>query len=329
MTIYEIAEKAGVSASTVSRVLNNYPYVQKETRAKVLKVLSENNFVPNDTARNLVTSTTNMIGILISDIRTTQHTDGVYYIEQEFSKNGYSCLIYNTGAELENQKKYIQLLSQRKVDAVVLMGSIYQNSTVQDAIMTYMPHTPVAICNGYLDGPNIYGVVADEYNGVYDSVKILVDRGRKNLVFATNPLTPSNENKVKGYKAGIHDFLPNTNAVVWEIGSETEEVKNNLKELFSTHKEVDGIVFAEDFLALIGIRVLSELGAKVPEDISIIGLNNSKFAEISIPSLTSIDNMLFDVSLTVARNLVEVLKGNHVNHKMMVCSRIIERDSTK
>ncbi|MBQ6124577.1 MAG: LacI family DNA-binding transcriptional regulator, partial [Spirochaetales bacterium] len=74
-TIYDIAEKAGVSASTVSRVINNYPYVNKETRAKVLKVISESNYIKNDSARSLATQSTKMAGILIADVRTTHHTE--------------------------------------------------------------------------------------------------------------------------------------------------------------------------------------------------------------------------------------------------------------
>ena len=96
-TIYEIAKEAGCSASTVSRVINDYPYVKKATRTKVLKIIESKNFIPNETARNLVTQSTKIIGVLIADIRTAQHTDGIYYIEQELSKHGYSCLICNTG----------------------------------------------------------------------------------------------------------------------------------------------------------------------------------------------------------------------------------------
>ena len=130
VTIYDIAKLAGVSASTVSRVINEYPHVKKSTRARVLKLLDEYHYVPNETARGLVNQSTRMIGILISDIRTTHHTDGVYYIEQELSKQGYSCLIYNTGSSKKDQTRYIQLLSQRKVEAAVLMGSIYQTEVV-------------------------------------------------------------------------------------------------------------------------------------------------------------------------------------------------------
>ena len=88
VTIYDIAKMAGVSPSTVSRIINNYPHVKKATRARVQKLLQEYHYIPNEAARGLVTQASRIIGILISDIRTTHHTDGVYYIEREFVRQG-------------------------------------------------------------------------------------------------------------------------------------------------------------------------------------------------------------------------------------------------
>lgn len=326
-TIYDIAQEAGVSAATVSRVINNYPYVSKATRDKVNKLLKECHYVPNETARSLVTQSSKMVGILIADVRTTHHTDGVYYIEHEFSKKGYSCLIYNTGTNEENQAKYIQLLSQRKIDAVVLMGSIYQNGSVKKAISTYIPSVPVAICNGYLEGENIYGVLSNEKEGVYNAVKLLSEKCHKNIAFLLNHTTPSNEEKVNGFNSGFSEFIKKGEKVVKITGDTIEEIKESTKEAIKNYN-LDAIIYAEDFMALVGLKAISELKLKIPEDIAVMGINNSKFAPLSIPSLSSIDNMLYDTSLTSVRNLLAVLSGEHENHKMIIASEIVEREST-
>ena len=328
-TIYDIAEKAGVSASTVSRVINNYPYVNKETRAKVLKVIAESNYIQNDSARSLATQNTKMAGILIADVRTTHHTEGVYYVEKEFSKNGYSCLIYNTGTDPEQQAKYIQILSQKKVEAVVLMGSVFQNVTVQNAIMVYMPNTPVAICNGYLDGPNIYGVTADERGGFMNAVRMLAAKGRKNLVFITNKLTPSNREKLEGFKAGVKLYLDNGRPDFVEVESGSiGDIEQATCNVLKTRPKTDAILYSEDFIALAGLHALYELGVKVPEQVAVVGMNNSRYAGISNPTLTSIDNMLYDTSLIAVRNLLDVLNGERVNHRMSIGSELVERSST-
>ena len=328
-TIYDIAEKAGVSASTVSRVINNYPYVNKETRAKVLKVIAESNYIQNDSARSLATQSTRMAGILIADVRTTHHTEGVYYVEHEFSKNGYSCLIYNTGTDPEQQAKYIQILSQKKVEAVVLMGSVFQNVSVQNAIMVCMPNTPVAICNGYLDGPNIHGVTSDEHGGVMNAVKLLTSKGRKNIAFMTNRLTPSNQEKLNGFNDGCKLYVKGGSSEVIEVQSgEVSDYEEATRKLMSERPDTDAIVYSEDFIALAGLHALYEMSIKVPEQVSVVGMNNSRYAQISNPALTSIDNMLYDTSLIAVRNLLEVLKGERVNHRMSIGTNIVERSST-
>ena len=328
-TIYEIAKATGVSASTVSRVINNYPYVQKETRAKVLKALTEFNYVQNDAARSLVTQESKMVGILIADVRTTHHTEGVYYIEHELSRHGYSSIIYNTGADPDTQAKYIQTLSQRRVDAVVLMGSVYQNDTVQNAIMIYLPNTPVAICNGYLDGKNIYGVISDEKTGVSDAVKLLVSKGRHNFAFITNHYTPSNYTKLDGFNLGLKLYAPaDATSVVVEAGDDVAQIQEATASLVRSKPELDAIVFADDFVALAGLHALVEMGVKIPSQIAVIGLNNSRYASISNPALTSIDNMLYDTSLIAVRNLLEVMNGEHVNHKISISTVIVERSTT-
>ena len=127
ITIYEIAKLADVSPSTVSRVINHKENVNAATKERVEKILREHNFVVNEAARGLVMKQSRMIGILISDLRTTQHTSGVYYMERELTAKGYTCLILNTGRNPEEQKVSIERLSRRNVDAAILMGSVYQN----------------------------------------------------------------------------------------------------------------------------------------------------------------------------------------------------------
>ena len=97
MTIYDIARIAGVSASTVSRVVNNKPGIKEETRKQILALLEQYDYSPNETARGLVNKASRMIGILIADIRYAHHVDIAYYIEEEMGKHGYCSLILNTG----------------------------------------------------------------------------------------------------------------------------------------------------------------------------------------------------------------------------------------
>lgn len=328
VTIYDIAKMANVSASTVSRVANNRPNVNKDTRARIMKLLKEHGYTANEIARSLVNQSSRMIGVLISDIRTTHHTDGIFYLQRELSKQGYSCLIYNTGTRDEEQTQYVEILSKRKVDAAVLMGSIYQSDAMRSALQKYLPTTPVFICNGYLDLPNVYGLIADEKNGVMDCVKLLSEKGRRKPAFIVNQYTPSSILKREGFEDGVARYYEGLSPVVIESGTDNQSIYEATQALMRTHPDIDGIIFSEDLLAVMGIRALVEMDLSVPKDVAVIGINNSVFTEICTPTITSLDNMLYDLSLTAAKDVIGVLQGEHVNRKVMIYSQIVQRQST-
>ena len=324
VTIYEIAEEAGCSASTVSRVINGYPYVKKATRNKILKIIERRNFVPNATARNLVNQSTRMLGILIADLRTAQHTDGIVYIERELSKLGYSCIICNTGPEANSIKSYIQMLSERNVEGIIMMGSIYQSDAVKEALELYMPDIPTVLCNGYIESDNIYGIIADEESGVFDAVKLLERTECKNIAFILDHKTPSNLKKVDGYQKALKE-----DGIILYVPDELAEMKNAIKEFIEVHNDIDGIIFSEDYIALVALNLFSEMSIKVPERISVIAINNSRYAEIGIPPLTSIDNKLYDTSITAVRTILALLNGEETSKKILLQTEIIERKTTK
>ena len=121
MTIYDIAREAGVSASTVSRVINDKPGVNRQTRERVRALLAEHRYVPNEAARGLVTQSSHLVGVLVADIRNQHHIEGAYYIAQELARLGYCALVLNTGRSDEERAAGIRMLETRKAEAAVLM----------------------------------------------------------------------------------------------------------------------------------------------------------------------------------------------------------------
>lgn len=327
-TIYDIAEMAGVSASTVSRVINNKSGVRKETRERITKLLKQYNYIPNETARGLVNQSSRIIGILIADIRTTHHTDAVYFIERAFSKQGYCCLILNTGTDPKEQTHYIQLLSQRKVDAAIFIGSIYQNEVVREAVQIYLASTPIVLFNGFLDAPNIYGILADEEGGVRDCVKLLADKGRRHLGFITDVDTPSNLLKQRGFRTGIAMYCGDEPVYMEKLRDGEENAVAATRRMLDAHPQIDGIIYSEDLLALAGLRAMLEDGIRVPEQIAVVGINNSRYSQTSFPLMTSLDNMLYDLSRMAVHILLQLLQGERVNNRMLLGTQIVERKTT-
>lgn len=325
MTIYDIAKKAGVSAATVSRVINQKESVKEETRVKIEKLLKEYNFEVSEAARGLVKQSSKMIGILIADIRNQHHTEGVYVMEQEFLQKGYCSIILNTGETDEEKTSYIKILSSRRVEAAVLVGSTFQCEAVRQAILRYMPKIPIVIQNGHLDLSNVSEVVADDYQGVKSAVSYLFHSCKRKICFVNGKDTPSNLLKLKGYRDAVKELGLRERVF---HGTDTYENGYSVtRDLFSGEM-VDGIVYAVDILALGGLRYIQEQGFRIPDEVAFFGVDNSPFAEFSYPKISSVDNKLTELSEACASILLKALEEPGYTKKMLIPSQLALRETT-
>lgn len=329
MTIYDIAEKAGVAASTVSRVINNKPGIKAETRERIQKLLKEYNYIPDENARGLVNKATKMIGILIPDIRNSHHSDLAYVVEKKLREYGYCCLIVNAGYEEKMMAESIRILDQRKVDGIMLVGSAFQNEIVEKELKERMSNAPIVLANGYLDLPNAYGILVDERSGIEQTVELLHSKGKKNIAFMASLGTPSSYEKLHGYENGLAKFnLQEEKNIIEVTGIEKESGYIGAKKLILEYPNVDSIICAEDLMAVGVIRALNEMNINIPEQIAVVGVNNSIYGEICFPSITSLDNKMPETGLMAAQILVESLNGLDRPHKIMLFPSIVEREST-
>ncbi len=330
MTIYDIAAEAGVSASTVSRVVNNKPGVNPEMRKKIETLLQKYHYVPNAAARGLVTSSSRLVGILIADIRAQHHIEGAYYIASELARLNYCCLILNTGDSEEDRTAGIQTLEQHKVEAAVLMGSIFQTKEVATAIRQHLSDIPVFMLNGFLDLPNVYSVLSDDRSGVQDCVRLLGRKGKRNIVFMVDAPTPSSLLKTQGFLDGMAELGVRA-ADAWlyrNVDGSLDGGYQTMSLALQEHPKLDGVICSLDILACGALHALRDHQIEVPGQVGVIGIDNSVYAEISTPQLTSLDNMLFDSSVTIAHKLADRLRGFSTNQRTLLYNTIVERAST-
>lgn len=327
MTIYDIAREAGVSASSVSRVVNNKPGVRSEVRKQIEALLEKYNYIPSETARGLVNQSSKMIGVLVANIRNVHYTDGVYFVEREFAKMGYCCIIFNTGSDEGAKAEYIRILGQRQVEGAVLIGSIFQSEEVKAAIVQYLPNCPVIMVNGYLNLSNVYGILADERDGVYNLAKLLFARGHNRLAFVNDQYTPSNKLKIEGFQKAIEE-AGQKELVVYDTDGTLEDSYSVTERILDEHPEINGIIYSVDLLAVGGGKALMDRGKKVPDEIAYVGVDNSVYSQVCSPALTSLDNKLLEISSVAAKILKDALEGRQTTKKMLVYSSIVERETT-
>ena len=331
MTIYDIAREVGVSASTVSRVINHKPGIKEETRQKVKAALEKHNYYPDEIARGLVNQSTRFIGILVSDIRISHHAEGAYIIQRHLLSLGYSSIIFNTGSDEESQADCIRRVASQHVVAVVMIGSVFQTDAIGRLIKCYLKNMPVVISNGYLNLPNVYGILADEQDGVENCVQLLYDKGRRHMAFLNDSDTVSNQRKQAGFEAGVHRLCPGAEPLVLQAEYQEDTLefgRRATRELMAAHPEVDGIIYGTDLCAAGGLQVLAELGISVPKQAAVIGVNDSVYAQLCQPQLTSLNNRLKDLSIACADILAKVVQKRESARKYLIFSEIVERQTT-
>lgn len=330
MTIYDIAKEAGVAASTVSRVINNKPGLRAETREKVQRLLEKYNFTPDAAARGLVMQATRMVGILIVDIRVAHHTDSAYVIEQALTRRGYCCITMSTGPTDEGKADYIRILEERRVEGVILMGSMFATEKVKESIKHHLANIPVVIVNGYLDLPNVSGVIVDENAGVERCVELLASKGKRKVAFVMDQDSPSNRLKQKGYMDGMKkNGVSGEGLFLYDAPESSVKGGYDITmQILKEYPDMEGIIYSIDLIAAGGVRAVCDLGIRIPEQIGLIGVDNTIYGEISDPKLTTLDNKTEEMSEFAAEILWEGLKGRRQSRKMMLFSEIVEREST-
>lgn len=328
MNIYDVSKKAGVSIATVSRVLNGNQNVSDKTKERVLAVMEELGYTPNVFARGLGLNTMHTIGILCSDSSDTFLANAVYYIEQALRKNGYEAFLCCTGYELENKKNYLRLLLSKRVDAVIMVGSHYLEASRadNDYIIAAANEVPVMMMNGYLNHPNIYCTLCDDYQAVYDTVGRLSAHGKKNFLFLYRSDSNSSRTKIKGFRDGLAAAgLPVSEGSIRLCSNDILETKELLLSLYEDGFSYDAVLTAEDGLAVAAVKFAGTVGLKIPEELEIVGYNNSLLSICTEPELSTLDNHVETLSITTVNTLMRILQGADVPNKTTISNDFIAR----
>ncbi len=331
MNIYDVSQKAGVSIATVSRVLNGNPNVSETTRQKVLTVMRDIGYTPNVFARGLGLNTMHTIGIMCADSSDPFLANAVYYLEQNLRKNGYDSFLCCTGYDLINKQKYLQLLLSKRVDAIILVGSSFLEATKKENsyLLEAAETIPVMMINGYISHPNIFCTLCDDYQAVYDVTGHLAGQGRRQILYLYTSRSYSGLQKLSGYKNSIlANGLQLQEDLMIACPNDISATQNILNAAYEKGLRFDAVVASEDQLAVAAVKFAKQKGLSVPEELSIVGYNNSILSGCTDPEITSVDNHVETLCMTTISTLMRVLDGNDVPNKTTISNDIIIRETT-
>ncbi len=335
MTIYDISKQAGVSIATVSRVLNGSANVKPKTKKKVMDIIEQNGYTPNAFARGLGLDTMNTIGILCADSSDIYIAKAVYHIERFLRGCGYNSILCCTGYDLQDKKSSLSLLLSRRVDSVIMVGSNFIETNAEDNqyIKDAADQVPVMLLNADFDYPNVYCTLCDDFKAVQDATLALLDSGIEDILFLYNSHSYSGKKKLTGYQSAFlqKDLPVNKQYQQFFTGTheDIEGVCNFLTALHEGGLEFHGVIAADDMLASGAVKYARLHHCRIPEDLSIIGYNNSLLSTCCEPELTSIDNQLENLCSQLVKTLMGTLGGDEMPGKTIFSGTLIKRATTK
>lgn len=328
VTLKDIAERVGVSKSTVSRVLNGIPKASKETREKIFEVANELNYSPNEVARSLVKKKTNTIGLIISDISNLYFSMVADGIESIAAQKDYSLIISTTGGQEEQELKYIRIFKEKRVDGLIYISGKLPQSCEQ-ALQKL--DIPVVVVSRYLHS-TLPSVHIDNVQESLKAVQYLIDLGHRNIAMISGDYKDieSGAFRVKGYKKALEknniEFKPEN---VFEGNFKLDSGINAMKKVLKLKPRPTAVFVGNDEMAVGAIKTIKKSGLKVPEDISIIGFDNNIIARVSDPELTTVGQPEKKIGSTAMRMLDKLIRGKELQEiNVYLPCQLIKRGST-
>lgn len=330
MNIYDVAKKAGVSIATVSRVLNGSSRVSDKTQQKVIEAMDSLGYVPNVFARSLGLNTMHMVGIMCADVSDTYLALAVYHLEQNLRLLGYDSILCCTGYDTADKHKGIDILLQKRVDAIFLVGSSYVEEEFEQNkyIIKAAKNIPILMINGKIDGENIYSFYCDDKSSTFSLTEQLLKNELKFPIFLYRRLSFSGMQKKEGFLLALKQYnIKNPENHLLACETDIEKNKSILYE-FAEKQKFDAVIASEDILAIAAIKFAKSVNLKIPQEISITGYNNSLLARCCEPELTSVDNKVEDICSHATAALTMILKNENVPSSICIPTKLVKRKST-
>ncbi len=332
INIYDVSKRAGVSIATVSRVLNGNPNVSDKTRTRVLAVMDELGYTPNVFARGLGLGTIQTIGIMCSDSSDPYLAHAIYYLEQGLRINGYDSILCCTGASLETKHQYFNLLLSKKVDAIIVIGSKFIELQPQDNsfIIDASAGLPIMLVNGYLEAPNIYCTLCDDRMAMFSAADLLIESGCRNILYLFTSYSQSGLNKMQGYRDALAGHgLPIREDYICHCTKDVLDARDRIAGLHEKGMIFDAVLASDDTLAVGAVKYAHATGLRIPDDLSIIGYNNTCYSICTDPEITSVDSRVEALCATTIHTLMGVFNGDNVPTRTTITADLIKRATTK
>ena len=346
LNIRQIAELAGVSVATVSRVINQNGRFSAETEARVRQVIADSGYVPDVVAKSLRTSRAQVIGVVVPDILNPHFAGLVLELEKILFAQAYSTMICNTNESTELEQKHIDTLIAQKVSGIIIISGSIASVKTRDIPYIYLDRRPT----GYAEQSGLLLVESDNQAGGYLAARKLIDSGCRNIAVVSSRIMDYNQtSRFTGFKQALLEAGQTISAdkilVLDEVSascararitrefalvrSGSPDFALKLNQSPGQQQPIDGLMCMTDTIALGVITALQELQIRIPEDVSVTGFDDSPLSGFFQPPLTTIRQDVQEMAHSAAHLILSMIRGQPVDepHRVIPVSLVTRRST--
>lgn len=329
--IKDVAKYAGVSVTTVSRVLNGEKYVKDDLKARVQKAIDDLGYSPSHIARSLVRKKTNLIGVIVPDVTSSFYSTILSTIEKTASLNDYNLLVCNIIEDTDKELKYLQVFKEMRVDGIIIM-----HEKINEEIRKLLDKLGIPIIFSSVkptDQPFI-SVIIDDYSAAYDATRHLIDLGHSRIGFIGGDMNDvtSGQNRYFGYIHALSDFgIEQIEGHIRFGDYKTRSGYEMMKEILACRSRPTAIFAVSDDMAVGAMNCINDYGLTVPDDISVIGFDGSQLTEQVRPRLSSMEQPILEMGKVTVDTLLDLISGNKAKRidDVILKHMLVVRDSSK
>ena len=332
-TIHDIANQLGITASTVSRALNNHPRISEKTKELVLKVAKEINYKPNSIAVALRNGKSRLIGIIVPTVNRDFFSSVVRGIEESANKLGYKVIITQSYDNYEREVQTIHALLDARVDGILVsLGKGTQKldhfkSVIQKGI-------PLVFFDRVATSIPVCQVIIDDYLAAYQVTEHLIEQGYSRIAHFNSPMNINIfKERYRGYKEALENYgIPVDKALVIESNLQLEDGRQSARHLIESGISFDAIFSASDYSIVGALQELKKHGFNIPHDVGLAGFGNEPFTAFTEPGLTTVDQVSIPMGQAVAKLFFDLLdKEGRIpeNQKIVLRAKPVFRGSSQ
>lgn len=326
-TIYQVAERAGVSLSTVSRVLNGKASVNKVLKERVEKAVKELNYRPNSVARSLANNRTDSVGVLVPELNAPFFGDLMQAVESTLRAADKHVIISVGRNCLETEKDAVEFLISRNCDALIMHAEALPDEYLLELNQSKLP---VALVNRQVEGLPDACTSLDNEKGGYLATRHLLELGHKDIAYISGPTDKCDASlRLEGHKRALSEAgLPIKPQLIFNGDYSEEDGKIGLLELMARDVPFTALVCANDWMASGAISCARDLGMSLPHDLSVVGFDDVVFAHHVFPRLTTVSNPIAEMAEMSAKYILNKVYGQTNNVQLYFEPSLVVREST-